>query len=66
MLFKPDNATKWQLDDPQQANPTLLDESRNFTTAATLPGFRLLPDGRQATIIVEHASQEWKMPTRCR
>jgi len=54
-LFKPEYATKWATHDVKQANK-LLDEvglqKRNEL------GFRLLPDGRQATIVVEHQSEE--------
>ncbi len=54
-LFKPEYASKWATHDIKQANK-LLDEvglqKRNEL------GFRLLPDGRQATIIVEHQSEE--------
>src|SRR6185436_11207516 len=54
-LFKPEYATKWANYDPKAAN-ALLDEM-GLTKRSDL-GFRLLPDGRQATIIVEHASEE--------
>ncbi len=55
VLFKPEYATKWATYDPKAAN-ALLDEM-GLTQRSSL-GFRLLPDGRQATIIVEHASEE--------
>jgi len=52
-LFKPEYATKWANYDPMQAN-RLLDEvglsKRNDE------GIRLLPNGRSATIVVEHSS----------
>jgi peptide/nickel transport system substrate-binding protein len=54
-LFRPEYATKWANYDPKMAN-ALLDEM-GLTERSDL-GFRLLPDGRQATIIVEHASEE--------
>jgi peptide/nickel transport system substrate-binding protein len=54
-LFKPEYATKWATYDPKQAN-RLLDEI-GLTKRNEL-GIRLLPDGRPATIIVEHASEE--------
>jgi peptide/nickel transport system substrate-binding protein len=54
-LFKDEYATKWAKCDPKAANK-LLDElgldKRNQQ------GFRLLPDGREAAIVVEHASEE--------
>lgn len=54
-LFKPEYASKWATHDPKQANK-LLDEvgldKRNGV------GLRLLPDGREATIVVEHQSEE--------
>ena len=54
-LFKPEYAAKWATYDPQLANQ-LLDEiglaKRNDK------GIRLLPDGRAAIIVVEHASEE--------
>ena len=54
-LFKPEYATKWAQYDPKLAN--------NFLDGVGLTkrdqqGFRLLPDGRPATIVVEHASEE--------
>ncbi len=54
-LFKPEYATRWANYDPKTAN-ALLDEM-GLTNRNDL-GFRLLPDGRPATIIVEHASEE--------
>jgi peptide/nickel transport system substrate-binding protein len=54
-LFKQEYATKWANHDPKQAN-ALLDQigldKRNDT------GIRLLSDGRSATIVVEHTSEE--------
>src|SRR5262249_61586679 len=54
-LFKDEYATKWAKYDPKAANK-LLDEvglsKRNDQ------GIRLLPDGREAAIVVEHASEE--------
>ena len=54
-LFKPEYATKWANYDLKQAN-YLLDEiglnKRNDE------GTRLLPNGRSATIVVEHSSEE--------
>ena len=54
-LFKPEYATKWANYDPKAANK-LLDEI-GLTKRNEL-GIRLLPDGRPATIVVEHASEE--------
>jgi peptide/nickel transport system substrate-binding protein len=54
-LFKPEYATKWAIYDPKRAN-RLLDEI-GLTKRNEL-GIRLLPDGRPATIIIEHASEE--------
>jgi peptide/nickel transport system substrate-binding protein len=55
VLFKPDYATKWAQYDPKLAN-NLLDGVG--LTKRDQQGFRLLPDGRPATIVVEHASEE--------
>ena len=55
MLFKPEYATKWAIYDPKLAG-RLLDEV-GLTMRNEL-GIRLLPDGRPATIIIEHASEE--------
>ena len=54
-LFKQEYADKWAQYDPKLANK-LLDEVG--LTKKDSQGFRLLPDGRPATIIVEHASEE--------
>jgi peptide/nickel transport system substrate-binding protein len=54
-LFKPEYATKWATHDPKQASK-LLDEA-GLSKRNDL-GFRLLPDGRDATIVVEHQSEE--------
>ncbi|WP_425067655.1 ABC transporter substrate-binding protein [Reyranella sp.] len=54
-LFKPEYATKWADYDPKLANK-LLDEVG--LTKKDSQGFRLLPDGRPATIVVEHSSEE--------
>jgi peptide/nickel transport system substrate-binding protein len=54
-LFKPEYAKKWAQYDPKLANK-LLDEVG--LTKKDSQGFRLLPDGRPATIVVEHASEE--------
>ncbi len=54
-LFKPEYATKWAQYDPKLANK-LLDEVG--LTKRGPDGIRLLPDGRPATIVVEHASEE--------
>ena len=54
-LFKPEYATKWADYDPKLANK-LLDEVG--LTKKDSQGFRLLPNGRPATIVVEHASEE--------
>ncbi|MEI6202845.1 MAG: ABC transporter substrate-binding protein, partial [Enhydrobacter sp.] len=54
-LFKPEYATKWATHDPKQANK-LLDEV-GLTKRNSL-GFRMLSDGRDATIVVEHQSEE--------
>ena len=53
-LFKPEYQTKWAEYDPKAANK-LLDEI-GMTKRNDL-GVRLLPDGRPATIVVEHASE---------
>ena len=54
-LFKPEYATKWANYDPKLANK-LLDEIG--LTKKDSQGIRLLPDGRPAVIVVEHASEE--------
>ena len=54
-LFKQEYADKWAQYDPKLANK-LLDEVG--LTKKDSQGFRLLPDGRPATIVVEHASEE--------
>ncbi len=54
-LYKPEYATKWAEYDPKLANK-LLDEVG--LTKKDSQGIRLLPDGRPATIVVEHASEE--------
>lgn len=54
-LFKPQYASTWAQYDPKLAN-ALLDEIG--LVKRNQQGFRLLPDGRQATIIVESASEE--------
>jgi peptide/nickel transport system substrate-binding protein len=54
-LFKPDYANKWAQYDPKLANK-LLDEVGLKKKDGQ--GIRLLPDGRPATIVVEHASEE--------
>ncbi len=53
-IFKPEYATKWATYDPKQAN-NLLDEV-GLTKRNEL-GVRLLPDGRPATIVVEHTGE---------
>jgi peptide/nickel transport system substrate-binding protein len=53
-LFKPEYATKWATYDPKQANK-LLDEI-GLTKRDNLD-VRLLPDGRSATIVVEHPGE---------
>jgi peptide/nickel transport system substrate-binding protein len=55
VLFKPEYATKWAKYDAKLAN-RLLDEVGLKKRGAD--GIRLLPDGRPATIVVEHASEE--------
>jgi peptide/nickel transport system substrate-binding protein len=55
VLFKPEYATKWAKYDPKLANK-LLDEVGLSKRGPD--GIRLLPDGRPATIVVEHASEE--------
>ncbi|HYC65858.1 MAG TPA: ABC transporter substrate-binding protein [Reyranellaceae bacterium] len=55
VLFKPEYASKWANYDPKLAN-RLLDEVG--LTKKNEVGIRLLPDGRPATIVVEHASEE--------
>jgi peptide/nickel transport system substrate-binding protein len=54
-LFKPEYAAKWAQYDPKLANK-LLDEVG--LKKKDSQGIRLLPDGRPATIVVEHASEE--------
>ena len=54
-LFKPEYATKWATYNVRQAN-RLLDEIG--MTKRNDVGTRLLPDGRPATIVIEHASEE--------
>jgi len=54
-LFKPEYATKWATYDPKLANQ-LLDEAGLSKRGPD--GIRLLPDGRPATIVVEHQSEE--------
>lgn len=54
-LFKQEYADKWANYDPKLANK-LLDEVG--LTKKDSQGIRLLPDGRPATIVVEHASEE--------
>jgi peptide/nickel transport system substrate-binding protein len=54
-LFRPEYATTWATYDPKQANK-LLDDI-GLTHKNDL-GFRMLPDGRQATIIVEHSGED--------
>jgi peptide/nickel transport system substrate-binding protein len=54
-LFKPAYATKWANYDPKLANK-LLDEVG--LTKRGPDGIRLLPSGKPATIVIEHASEE--------
>ncbi len=54
-LFKQEYADKWANYDPKLANK-LLDEVG--LKKKDSQGIRLLPDGRPATIVVEHASEE--------
>ena len=54
-LFKPEYATKWANHDPKQANELLDEIGLNKRNRY---GIRLLPDGRSATIVVEHTSEE--------
>ena len=54
-LFKPEHATKWAQYDPKLANKLLDEAGLNKKDSQ---GFRLLPDGRPATIVVESASEE--------
>jgi peptide/nickel transport system substrate-binding protein len=53
-LFKPEYATRWAEHDPKAASK-LLDEIG--LTKRDASGFRLLPDGRSATIVVESQSE---------
>jgi peptide/nickel transport system substrate-binding protein len=53
-LFKPEYASRWATYDPKQAN-TLLDLAGLDKRGDD--GIRLLPDGRAATIVIEHASE---------
>ncbi len=55
VLFKPEYASKWATYNPKLAS-RLLDEIG--LTKRNDMGIRLLPDGRPATIIIEHASEE--------
>ncbi len=54
-LFKPEYAKKWANHDLKLANK-LLDEAG--LSKRNAQGIRLLPDGRPATIVVEHTSEE--------
>jgi len=54
-LFKPEYATKWAQHDPKLANKLLDEVGLNKRGP---DGIRLLADGRPATIVVEHASEE--------
>ena len=54
-LFKPAYATQWANYDPKLANK-LLDEAGLGKRGSD--GIRILPDGRPAIIVVEHASEE--------
>jgi peptide/nickel transport system substrate-binding protein len=54
-LFKPEYASKWAKYDPKAANKLLDEIGLNKKNAQ---GFRLLPDGREAVIVVEHASED--------
>jgi peptide/nickel transport system substrate-binding protein len=51
-LFKPDYATRWSTFDPDQAN-SLLDQAGLDKRGAD--GYRLLPDGRRADVVIETA-----------
>ena len=55
VLFRPEYASKWAQYDPKLAN-TLLDQIG--LTKRDAQGFRLLPDGRSATIVVESQSEQ--------
>ena len=54
-LFKPEYATKWAKYDPKLASKLLDEVGLNKRGS---DGIRLLPDGRPATIVVEHSSEE--------
>ena len=54
-LFKPEYATRWATYDPELAKK-LLDEAG--LSKRNDEGIRLLPNGRSATIVVEHSSEE--------
>jgi peptide/nickel transport system substrate-binding protein len=54
-LFKPEYASKWANYDPKQANALLDQVGLNKRNDV---GIRLLSDGRPATIVVEHTSEE--------
>jgi peptide/nickel transport system substrate-binding protein len=54
-LFKPEYASTWAKYDPKQANALLDEVGLNKRNSAN---FRLLSDGREATIVVEHQSEE--------
>ena len=55
VLFRPEYASKWAQYDPKLANK-LLDQIG--LTKRDAQGFRLLPDGRSATIVVESQSEQ--------
>ena len=55
VLFRPEYASKWAQYDPKLAN-TLLDQIG--LTKRDAQGFRLRPDGRSATIVVESQSEQ--------
>ena len=54
-LFKPEYATKWASYDPKAANKLLDEVGLNKKNSQ---GYRLLPDGREAVIVVEYTSED--------
>ncbi len=54
-LFRPDYATRWATHDPTRAAKLLDDCGLSRRDAE---GFRRLPDGRRATLVVEHMSEK--------
>lgn len=53
-LFRPDYATRWATFDPLVGS--LLDQAG--LARRDSDGFRILPDGRRSTLVVEHTSEK--------